>query len=94
MEKRQERVALAYQSRRPRHSTDAALAAATKINLRRFICFCRRDGISSHALVSAADKARVRVIPAMKEWPNREVKKVLKKGRPRHRDLVLRKLVS
>jgi hypothetical protein len=36
--------------------------------------------ISSHALISAADNARVRVIPATKEWPVREVKKVLKEG--------------
>ena len=36
--------------------------------------------ISSHALVSAAENARVRVIPATKEWPVREVKKVLKEG--------------
>lgn len=32
----------------------------------------------SHVLVSAADDARVRVIPATKEWPVREIKKVLK----------------
>ena len=36
--------------------------------------------ISSHALVSVADDARVRVIPATKEWRVREVKKVLKEG--------------
>jgi len=36
--------------------------------------------ISSHALVSVDDKAWVRVIPATKEWPVREVKKVLKEG--------------
>jgi hypothetical protein len=38
------------------------------------------EEISSHALISAADNARVRVIPATKEWPVREVKKVLKEG--------------
>lgn len=38
------------------------------------------EEISSHVLVSAADDARVRVIPATKEWPVREVKKVLKEG--------------
>lgn len=38
------------------------------------------EEISSHALVSVADNARVRVIPATKEWPVREVKKVLKEG--------------
>ena len=39
LEKRKGRVALAYQSRRPRHSTDAALAAATEINLRGSVRF-------------------------------------------------------
>jgi hypothetical protein len=34
----------------------------------------RLKEISSHALVSVADSARVRVIPATKEWPVREVK--------------------
>ena len=38
------------------------------------------EEISSHVPVSAADVARVRVIPATKEWPVREVKKVLKEG--------------
>jgi hypothetical protein len=38
------------------------------------------DEISSQVLVSAADDARVRVIPATKEWPIREVKKLLKDG--------------
>ena len=38
------------------------------------------EEISSHALVSVADNARVRVIPATKEWPVREVKKFLKEG--------------
>ena len=38
------------------------------------------EEISSHVLVSAADKHRVRAIPATKEWPVREVKKVLKEG--------------
>jgi hypothetical protein len=36
------------------------------------------EEISSHVLVSAADDARVRA--ATKEWPVREVKKVLKEG--------------
>jgi hypothetical protein len=36
--------------------------------------------ISSHVLVAAADKTRVRVIPATENWPVAEVKKVLKKG--------------
>ena len=36
------------------------------------------EEISSHALVSVADDARVREIPATKEWPVREVKKILK----------------
>jgi hypothetical protein len=39
-----------------------------------------REEISAHALVSGADNARVRVIPATKEWPVREVKKILKEG--------------
>jgi hypothetical protein len=39
LEKRHERTALAYQSRRPRHSTDAALAAATEIKLRGSVRF-------------------------------------------------------
>jgi hypothetical protein len=38
------------------------------------------EEISSHALVSVADNAPVRVIPATKEWPVREVKKFLKEG--------------
>jgi hypothetical protein len=38
------------------------------------------EEISSHALVSAADTARVRAVPATKEWPVRQVKKVLKEG--------------
>jgi hypothetical protein len=49
LEKRQERVALAYQSRHPRHSTDAALAAATKIDLRGSVCFCRYDALIAPA---------------------------------------------
>jgi len=44
------------------------------------------EEISSHALVSVADNALVRVIPATKQWPVREVKKVLKEGRPWHQD--------
>jgi hypothetical protein len=38
------------------------------------------DEVSSHALVNAADKSSVRVIPATEEWPVREVKHVLKEG--------------
>jgi hypothetical protein len=38
------------------------------------------EEISSHALVSVADNGRVRVIRATKQWPVREVKKVLKEG--------------
>jgi hypothetical protein len=38
------------------------------------------EEISSHVLVSAADEDRVRVIPATKEWPVRDVRKVLKEG--------------
>ena len=49
MEKRQERVPLAYQSRHPRHSTDAALAAAAKINLRGSARSCRYDGLIAPA---------------------------------------------
>ena len=49
MEKRQERVALAYQSRHPRHSTGAAFAVATRINLRGSVCFCRYDGLIAPA---------------------------------------------
>jgi hypothetical protein len=38
------------------------------------------DEVSSHALVNAADKSSVRVIPATENWPVREVKQVLKDG--------------
>ena len=38
------------------------------------------EEISSHVFVSAADKHRVRAIPAKQEWPVREVKKVRKEG--------------
>jgi hypothetical protein len=36
------------------------------------------DEVSSHALVNAADKSSVRVIPATEDWPVREVKQALK----------------
>ena len=39
-----------------------------------------REELSPHALVSEADNARVRAIPATKERPVREVKKFLKEG--------------
>lgn len=38
------------------------------------------DRISSHMLVNAADRSRVRVIAAGEAWPDGEVKKVLKDG--------------
>jgi len=38
------------------------------------------DEISSHALVNAADKSSVRVIPATEDWPVREVKQALKES--------------
>ena len=38
------------------------------------------DRISSHVLVNAADRSRVRVIWAGEAWPDGEVKKVLKDG--------------
>lgn len=36
--------------------------------------------LSSHALVSAADDSRVRVLPLGQTWPYGEVKKILKDG--------------
>ena len=36
--------------------------------------------LSSHALVSAADESRVRVLPVGQTWPTGEVKKILKDG--------------
>jgi hypothetical protein len=38
------------------------------------------DEVSSHALVNAADKSSVRVIPATENWPVREVKQALREG--------------
>jgi hypothetical protein len=38
------------------------------------------DEISSHALISASDNSRVRVLPANENWPVREVKNLLKEG--------------
>lgn len=38
------------------------------------------DRMSSHVLVNAADRTRVRVIAAGEAWPDGEVKKTLKGG--------------
>jgi hypothetical protein len=38
------------------------------------------DEVSSHALVSASDDSRVRVIPAGEQWPVRTVRAILKNG--------------
>jgi hypothetical protein len=38
------------------------------------------DRVSSHVLVNAADRTRVRVIAAGEAWPDGEVKKALKDG--------------
>lgn len=38
------------------------------------------DRMSSHVLVNATDRSRVRVIAAGEAWPDGEVKKVLKGG--------------
>lgn len=38
------------------------------------------DRMSSHVLVNAADRSRVRVIAAGEAWPDGEVKKTLKGG--------------
>ncbi|AMA58039.1 hypothetical protein [Bradyrhizobium sp. CCGE-LA001] len=39
-----------------------------------------RDHVSSHVLVNAADRTRVRVIAAGEGWPDGEVKNALKGG--------------
>ncbi|KRQ03046.1 MULTISPECIES: hypothetical protein [Bradyrhizobium] len=38
------------------------------------------DRVSSHVLVNGTDQSRVRVIAAGEDWPDGEVKKVLKGG--------------
>jgi hypothetical protein len=38
------------------------------------------DEVSSHALVSASDHSRVRVISARENWPVKDVKTILKEG--------------
>lgn len=38
------------------------------------------DDLSSHALISASDNSRVRVIPATENWPASDVKAILKDG--------------
>jgi hypothetical protein len=38
------------------------------------------DEISSHALISASDNSRVRVLPTNENWPVKEVKDLLKEG--------------
>jgi hypothetical protein len=38
------------------------------------------DEISSHALISASDNSRVRVLPTNENWPVKEVKNMLKEG--------------
>ncbi len=38
------------------------------------------DEISSHALISASDNSRVRVLPKSENWPVKEVKTILKEG--------------
>jgi hypothetical protein len=38
------------------------------------------DEISSHALISASDNSRVRVLPTRENWPVKEVKNLLKEG--------------
>jgi hypothetical protein len=38
------------------------------------------DEISSHALISASDNSRVRVLPKSENWPVKEVKTMLKEG--------------
>jgi hypothetical protein len=38
------------------------------------------DEISSHALISASDDSRVRVLPTNENWPVKEVKNLLKEG--------------
>ena len=65
MEKRQERVALAYQSRHPRHSTGAALAAVTKINLKGLRLLCRYEGLTAPATRLLEQTFNPVVVPAM-----------------------------
>jgi hypothetical protein len=36
--------------------------------------------VSSHALVSTADKSRVRVLPVGQSWPVKHVKAILREG--------------
>jgi hypothetical protein len=38
------------------------------------------DEISSHALISAGDNSRVRVLPTSENWPVTDVKTMLKDG--------------
>ena len=38
------------------------------------------DDVSSHALISASDNSRVRVIPASENWPVSDVRIILKDG--------------
>ena len=38
------------------------------------------DEVSTHALVSTADNSHVRVIPAGRAWPVKQVKKTLRDG--------------
>jgi len=38
------------------------------------------DEVSSHALISPADNGRVRVLPAGKSWPIKEVIMILREG--------------
>jgi hypothetical protein len=38
------------------------------------------DEISSHALISAGDNSRVRILPASESWPVKAVKTMLKDG--------------
>ena len=38
------------------------------------------DDVASHALVSATDSSRVRVIAASEDWPVGDIKETLKRG--------------
>jgi hypothetical protein len=38
------------------------------------------DDVASHALVSATDNSRVRVIAASEDWPAGDIKETLKRG--------------
>jgi hypothetical protein len=38
------------------------------------------EDVSSHALVSTADKSRVRVLPVGQSWPVKHVKAILREG--------------